>query len=348
MIAKRFLFVSGILVSQLGFAAENSSAWEIDTRLVPAPAGASEILRNSIAGTPQPSVADSSSSPDTDEGWLALIESATIPIPLGLLEQAMGVTINRTEMAGVGVYEVTPSAIAAEHEQDVFLYLHGGAYVFNAGDNAVSEAALIASMAGMRAIAVDYRMPPADPFPAAVDDAVSVYSQLLESYQPGNIAIGGSSAGAGLSMATLHKLKQLGEPLPGLLYAGSPWSDLTKTGDSLYTNEGLDRILVTYDGYLKGAAELYASGQSLTDPLLSPIYGDFEGFPPTILVSGTRDLFLSDTVRTHRKLRAAGVRADLHIYEAMSHTGYGFMYQAQAPEALDFYRELMDFINEHL
>lgn len=348
MIIRKYLLASVIVISQLSLAAEDNVDWEIESRLVPAPAGVSEILRNSIINTPQPDVEKSSESPDTDDGWLELIESATIPIPLNLIEQAMNVTIQRTEMSGVGVYEVTPAVIASDHEQNVFLYLHGGAYVFNAGDNAVSEAALIASMAGMRAIAVDYRMPPANPFPAAVDDSVNVYLQLLESYQPGDIAIGGSSAGAGLAMATLHKLKQQGGILPGLLYAGSPWSDLTKTSDSLYTNEGLDRILVTYDGYLKGAAELYAAGQNLTDPLLSPIYGDFEGFPPTILVSGTRDLFLSDTVRTHRKLRAVGVEADLHVYEAMSHTGYGFMYQTQAPEALDFYRELIEFINEHL
>ncbi len=348
MIFRNLLLVAGVVFSQCCLAAEDAANWEIASRLVPAPAGASEILFNSIATTPQPDVVESRGSPATDEGWIELIASATTTIPLGLIEQAMNVSIERTEMAAVSVYEVTPAEISIDHAQDVFLYLHGGAYVFNAGDNAVSEAALIASMAGMRAIAVDYRMPPASPFPAAVDDAVSVYLHLRESYQPADIAIGGSSAGAGLAMASLHKLKQLGEALPGLLYAGSPWSDLTKTSDSLYTNEGLDRILVTYDGYLKGAASLYAGGHDLTDPLLSPVYGEFGGFPPTILVTGTRDLFLSDTVRTHRKLRAEGVEADLHVYEAMSHTGYGYMLQAQAPEAQDFYRELISFIKKHM
>ena len=100
-------------------------------------------------------------------------------------------------------------------------------------------------------------------------------------------------------------------PLPAAIAPGSPWSDLTKTGDTFYSHNLVDNFQVSYDGYLKDSAYLYANGRDLKDPMLSPIYGDLHGFPPTILTSGTRDLFLSLTVRIHRKLRHAGVEAAL-------------------------------------
>ena len=160
------------------------------------------------------------------------------------------------------------------------------------------------------------------------------------------MALGGTSAGGGLALATTQKLRALGLDLPGALWAGTPWADLTKTGDSQFTNEGIDRLLVTYDGILEQAAKLYAGGQDLKTPLISPVYGSFEDFPPTYLVTGTRDLFLSDTVRVHRKLRAAGVVADLNVYEALSHGGYAL--GARSPEAQQAYGELGAFLMSHL
>ena len=101
--------------------------------------------------------------------------------------------------------------------------------------------------------------------------------------------------------------------------AGTPWSDLTKTGDSYFTNEFVDNVLGSYDGDLEAAAKLYAGTHELKEPLLSPIYGDLSGFPPTVLLSGTRDLFLSNTVRVHQKLLQSGVHADLLVFEGQSH-----------------------------
>jgi monoterpene epsilon-lactone hydrolase len=102
-------------------------------------------------------------------------------------------------------------------------------------------------------------------------------------------------------------LIELGIPVPGALFAGTPEADLSKTGDSYFINTGVDYVLVSYEGILEGAAKLYAGDHELTDPLISPVYGDFKGY----LVSGTRDMFLSNTVRVHRKLRTAGVVAYL-------------------------------------
>ncbi len=121
---------------------------------------------------------------------------------------------------------------------------------------------------------------------------------------------------------------------------------MSKTGDSLYVNEGIDRKIVTYDGFLPAAVNLYANGQDIKDPGLSPVYGDFSGFPPTMLVTGTRDLFLSLTVRVHRKMKAAGVVADLNVYEGLSHVEYFVV--PDAPESIEAYSELGKFLKQYL
>ena len=134
--------------------------------------------------------------------------------------------------------------------------------------------------------------------------------------------------------------------MPGAVFAGTPWADLTDTSDSLHTNAGIDRILVAYDGLLRIGAELYANGEDLTNPLISPLYGDFRRFPPTILISGTRDMLLSDTARAHRKLLAAGVEADLHVFEGMSHAEY--MIMPDIPEGQATLSEISAFLKTHL
>jgi alpha/beta hydrolase fold len=137
-----------------------------------------------------------------------------------------------------------------------------------------------------------------------------------------------------------------GLPLPGAIAPATPWSDMTKTGDTYFANEMVDNILVSNDGWLADAASLYANGHDLKDPMLSPVYGDLQGFPPTILTSGTRDLFLSNTVRVHRKLRAAGVVADLIVFEGQSHAQYLFV--PDATEAKEYFTEVTAFFDKHL
>lgn len=334
-----------VLCQPAAFAAE---AWTIQGLIVPAPAAASDELSSSLASIPQPNVASSSLSPQTDEQWVAFVTAVngSRNVPLETLEQMANVSIEKDVVAGVTVYRVVPNQIVPEHSDDIFFHIHGGAYVLGGGDGAVTEAVQVAASSGMRAISVDYRMPPESPFPAAIDDTIAVYKEVLKNYAPGNIAIGGTSTGGGLSFATVLQMKALSLPVPGAIFAGTPWADLTKTSDTLFTNEGIDRVLVTYDGLLKGAAELYAGSEDLKHPLISPLYGDFSGFPPTILVSGTRDLLLSDTVRSHRKLRDAGVIADLHVFEGLSHAGY--LFDPTAPESTSTFAEISEFFKTHL
>lgn len=333
------------LLGALGHATEGD--WEIAPRTLSPPEGASDMLREAVAQSPAPSVAQSKTvQPETAEEWRALAAQFPDQTDLEALAEQAGVVIEPSESAGVPVYWVAPKGGARPaHENHAFLYIHGGAYVFGGGDAAVTEAAVISASAGIPAVVVDYRMPPEHPFPAAVDDVVAVYREVLKDLAPGKIAIGGTSAGGGLSLAAIHHMKALDLPVPGAVYLGTPWADLTDTSDSLHTLEGIDRILVTYDGMLAAAAKLYAAGTPLTDPLISPVYGDFTGFPPTYLVTGTRDMLLSDTARVHRKLKVAGVVADLNVYEGLSHAEYMFV---GSPENQQTYAELAQFLAMHL
>jgi acetyl esterase/lipase len=318
----------------------------IDARDIPIPAAASQALRDSIAAMPMMPIADSA--PSTAAEWEAFVQQSDGAAngTLEPLAAAFNVQVDQFEVDGVPIYRVLPANVDPRHAEHRFLYVHGGAYVLGGGEAGVMEAVLIASRANIQVIAIDYRMPPAHPFPAAVDDAVAVYRHVLGNRPASSIALGGTSAGGGLTLATVHKLIELGVEVPGAIYLGTPWADLTDTSDTLHTNESIDRVLVTYDGWIGGAARLYAGNHELTHRLISPLYGDFDGFPPAYLVSGTRDMLLSDTVRVHRKLREAGVVADLNVYEGMSHADY--MIVANSPESEQVYAELGAFLVDHL
>jgi acetyl esterase/lipase len=286
--------------------------------------------------------------PESEAEWLALIEAdaeAKTAAVQAVIDQSP-VSIERDEIAGVDVYHVVPDDIEPIHEDHLFVHVHGGAYILNGGLACVAEALAIALSTKMRAVSIDYRMPPGHPYPAAVDDAVSVYQQLLTQRPARSMAMGGSSAGGGITLSAIQRLIKTGIDVPGALFIGTPGSDLSGTGDTFHTNEGVDRNIPTYDGIIEAAVRLYAGDLDLTDPGVSPIYGDFDGFPPTLLVSGTRDLFLSNTVRTHSRLRQAGANADLLVYEGVSHADY--LAESKAPESEHFLAELDQFFTRHL
>lgn len=171
---------------------------------------------------------------------------------------------------------------------------------------------------GVVCYGVDYRMPPEHPYPAALDDALAAYRYVLERHAPSRIVLGGRSAGGNLAAAMLLPARDEGLALPAGLVLLSPKVDLTESGDSFQINQMVDIVLPS--SLMRNNA-LYASGADLSPPYLSPSLGDLTGFPPTFLQSGTRDLFLSNTVRMHRALRRASVDAELHVFEAMPHGG---------------------------
>ena len=203
---------------------------------------------------------------------------------------------------------------------------------------------MTADRVGVRTWSVDYRMPPDHPYPAALDDCMAVWKALADTTDPKRMAIFGSSAGGALTLSMVLRAKMEKLPLPAAIAPGTPMSDLTNAGDSFRTNAMLDNVLVAPDASCDARAALYADGRDLEDPLLSPVYGDMHGFPPTILTTGTRDLLLSSTVRVHRKLRQAGVEASLQVFEGQSHA----QYNSATPEGKEAYEEIAKFFDKHL
>ena len=262
------------------------------------------------------------------------------------IRQKLGVKMESATMGGVPAYILTPQRVPRANKNRLLINVHGSGYVYNPGEAGTQEAAMMAGYGGFKVITFDYRMPPDYPYPAAMDDAMAVWRAALKLQKPRNMAIFGTSAGGAMTLAMILRAKQEKLPLPAAIAPGTPWSDLTETGDTYKTNEWLDNVLVSYSGYLSRAVLLYAHGHDLKDPQLSPIYGDFQGFPPAILTSGTRDLFLSNTVRTHRKLRQAGVESVLQVFEGMSHAQYAL--DPYSPESQEAFTEIARFFDAYL
>ncbi len=183
-------------------------------------------------------------------------------------------------------------------------------------------------------------MPPDHPYPTPLDDCVAAYQALLHEHRPEEIIVLGTSSGGNLAAATILRARDLGLPMPAAAVLLTPEVDLTESGDTFHTNAGVDTML-------RGGSPrplLYARDHDLSHPYVSPLFGDFTtGFPPTLLASGTRDIYLSNTVRMHRALRAADVPAELHVFEAAPHGGfYGL-----APEDQELTREVRRFMHAH-
>ncbi len=318
----------------------------VPARVFPVPQDVS-VPAQGLVAAPYRGPAWDANPPDA-EAWRALIKrlaDASLP-GIAKAREALGVTMQATTLGGVPGFILTPRTMPDAHRNQLIFNIHGGGYVYGPGESGTIEAVLLAGIGGYKVFEVDYRMPPDAPYPAAMDDAMAAYKAVLAMSDPAHVAVAGTSTGGGMTLALMLRAKAEGVPLPAAMAPGTPWSDLTETGDSYKTNEWVDNVLVSYSGYLSHAAALYANGHDLRDPQLSPIYGDFHGMPPAILTTGTRDLFLSNTVRTHRKLREAGVEAELQVFEGFSHAQY--LFDASAPETKEMFGEVAAFFDKHL
>ena len=325
------------------------AGWSLPARTLPIPAAASEVLRRDLALSPAPDLeATRRERPASLEEWREVIASRDLEETLRAeaLAERFGMAIASEVIGGVTVRRVMPKRVHPGHRDHLFVHLHGGGYALSSGMAGTSEATLIAHHGGIPVVSIDYRCPPEHPFPAALDDVTATWRGLLAQHPPRAMALGGTSAGGGLAVAALHRFLAQGLDCPGALWAGTPWVDLGRSSDSLHSLEGVDRCLISADGLLGGLAELYTRGHDITDPLVSPIHGRFEGFPPTSLVTGPRDLFLSDTARLHRRLREAGSIADLNVYEGMAHADY--IQLPDSPESVQVFTELGAFLRTYL
>jgi monoterpene epsilon-lactone hydrolase len=346
LFACRFSFLLSLsLIGPAGLSFAQDSQRSLPPRTIPIPTTVGPELQRAISPACEVS---GSAPPRTNEQWKAFVRKSDAEAETSWdhFQKRFHVSVEEGKLGGVRVYDVKPEAISEENRSRVLMHVHGGGYVSGGGKAAANEAVMMAYYGKIEVISVDYRMPPDFPFPAALEDSVAVWKEIIRTHTPNNVGIFGTSAGGGLTLATVIRLKELGLPLPGALMAGTPWADLTKTGDTYYTNEFVDNVLCTNDGVLGAAAKLYAGTHDLKEALLSPIYGDLSGLPPTVLISGTRDLFLSNTVRVHQKLLQSGVQAELLVFEAQSHAQY--LIVADAPESETAYREVAEFFDRHL
>jgi acetyl esterase/lipase len=237
---------------------------------------------------------------------------------------ALEVTVQEDVIGGVPVLRIRPPGHAPRDR--TLIYAHGGGYVLFSARTSLTVPALIAVASGDEVISVDYTLAPRGNWRTATDQVIAVYAGVLADRRPDRIGLLGDSAGGGLVVGAVLKMRDQKIPLPGALYLLSPWSDITNTGDSYTTLAAADPSLEARS--LKWGADAYAAPADQKNPYVSPVYGDYaKPFPPTLIQGGTREIFVSHFVRHYQAIRGGGHEAVLDLYEGMPH-----VFQALAPE----------------
>jgi acetyl esterase/lipase len=236
----------------------------------------------------------------------------------------------------------TPESDGSER---TILYLHGGGYVIGSIRTHRDLASRVSRAAQARVLLIDYRLAPEHPHPAAVEDALAAYRWLLaQGVDPSRLAVGGDSAGGGLTVATLVALRDANDPLPAAGVCLSPWVDLEGLGESMTTKAGADPM-VQRDRLL-GYARHYLAGQPARTPLAAPLYADLSGLPPLLIQVGTAETLLDDSTRLAERARKAGVAAELEIWDDMIHVWQAFA--AVLPEGQQAIEGMGRFLRLHL
>lgn len=249
-------------------------------------------------------------------------------------------------IAGVPVRDVMPVDAAPMHPDSVLINLHGGGFRHDAGS--FTESIPLANLTHTRVIAVLYRLAPEHLYPAALEDAVAVYRELLKTYKPAHIAIYGTSAGATLTAQVAVRLKQLGLPQPAALGIFSGIGDYARWSDThaLFTAHGLAGHMDPPDSPPGQSIDPdYFGPADPRDPVISPFYADLHGLPPTLFMSSGRDVQLSDTALLHRAFLRSGVDARLIVFEALPHAFWGNFH---LPESREAYGYMADFLGGHV
>ncbi len=255
-----------------------------------------------------------------------------------LLIRAFGVRVERTTVAGLYAEWLRPKRAP---DDKVLLYLHGGAYVIGSCRSHGQMVSHIARAAGINALVPEYRLSPEHKFPAAIEDCVAVYRELLTSgIRPENIVIAGDSAGGGLTVATLLSLRDAGDPLPGAAVLLSPYLDVTASGESATTRADQDPWFRASD--MKVVVSNYCGADELKNPLVSPVFAEVQGLPPVLIQVGDDEILLSDSTRFADKIRAAGGTVDIEIWPEMWHVFQLFV--GKMPEARQAINKIGDYV----
>lgn len=233
---------------------------------------------------------------------------------------------------------------APDADLGVILYLHGGAYALGSINVHREFIARLALATKMRCLAINYRLAPEHPFPAALEDATAAYHWLLtQGVDPSQIIIAGDSAGGGLALVTMVTLRDAGEQLPAGAVCISPWTDLSLTGASIEQKSKLDPILnpTSLDMY----AKYYAGEYELTSPLISPLYADLHELPPLLIQVGADEILVDDAIRLAEKARDARVDVTLEIWDEMFHI---FQLIPFLPETKKAIGSIAEFVSQNL
>jgi acetyl esterase/lipase len=228
----------------------------------------------------------------------------------------------------------------------VILYLHGGGYIAGSIKTHQDLAARLSRVSKARVLLIDYRLAPEHPFPAAIEDATTAYRWLVsnEGIIPNNMIIGGDSAGGGLTIVTLVKLRDDGDILPAAAVCLSPWTDLAVTGESIKTNADIDPFIPAESVEL--IAKLYYGDEDAKNPLVSPLYANLQGLPPLFIQVGTREVLLDDSLRLADRAKAVGVEVQLEIWKDMIHVFA--LFAPWAPEGQQGIEQIGEFIQKHI
>jgi len=231
------------------------------------------------------------------------------------------------------------------NEGRVMLYLHGGGYFFGSAHSHRPLIWRFSALSSLKVLALNYRQLPDFPYPAPLEDAVTAYRWLLkQGYKAENIVIGGDSAGGNLTLVMLQKIKEQSLPMPSCAVLLSPWADLSCTGTTMHSNEHRDPMIPSK--LLRFLSKYYVGGNDPFDPCLSPVHGDYNGFPPMLVYVGSTEVLLDDARRVAEKAREAGVFVEYKEWEAMPHVFP--ILATYLPEGKQAVKEMASFINEHL
>lgn len=250
------------------------------------------------------------------------------------------VDVCQLEIAGVPCRQQT-SRHWSEQDGICIVYAYGGGFVCGGSFEDQVITIPMADRCQARVIAVDYRLSPEHPYPAAQQDMMRVYLEMLRQYGAERLVLAGESAGGNQALGLMQRAREESVELPRCAVLLSPWIDLTNRGDSHGINDTRDMTL--NNAWVDAAAKMHAAGTPLDDPGISPLFGDMFDLPPCIVTAGSRDLLLSQSLRLAQNLRAAGVSCDLRIWEGLWHV---FEYYLM-PEAEQSILEVSDFVRHH-
>ncbi len=337
-IAKRETFTFPVQMQRFGEGLEKAGVKIIyGPNSVPAPEGISEAAKKVWVNLPQLPL------PAEDPGKLAAMREMTfLAENIGFEKFKTTYSMEDREVNGITTLWITPPKL--KHKDKVMIFIHGGGWILNSRKTQLPLQTAVASSLGVKVVSIEYRLAPEHPYPSAVNDIVAAYKGIIKNYGAKNTGIFGTSAGGGLTLSTLLRLKADGLPLPSTSASLSPGADMTASGH-LFRAVGLQDPVLPPHGAIT-AMLAYTGKADPKDPFVSPVFGDFTGMTPMFLLSGTAEIVGSDAIRVAARARNQGVDVTLLVSDGMWHVpianGTG------VPELQLAYDEMIKFFRKNM